>query len=171
MYYCLHNDNRHCSVTGGSSIPQVPAVTQKTYCTVECQTDPMEFEMSSGTKRKVVDMSSSLGTNSSIDTSSDAQTSDSTYEPTLSEIEEDEDDETEDESEDEFDGNDLNTDSGFSDIEKKKICEFTMRLMEKDLSHYTGIPKESAYVIDLIANKSGVSKRNLFIILRKIRPN
>lgn len=39
------------------------------------------------------------------------------------------------------------------------------------MQHYTGINKESSYVVDLIINKTGISKRNVFLVLRKLRHN
>lgn len=128
--------------------------------------------MSSGTKRKTMDNLSSH-TSSSSDTISSVHTSDSIYEPTQSDIEEadaEEQEDEEEETEDEFSADeDSDTQSGFTFNEKSIICDFTIRLMEQDLIHYTGIPKESSYVIDLIVKKSGVSKRNVLLILRKIR--
>lgn len=44
-------------------------------------------------------------------------------------------------------------------------------MMEANLMHYTGIPKESSYLVDLIVSESGVDKRNVLVILRKIRHN
>lgn len=44
-------------------------------------------------------------------------------------------------------------------------------MMLNNLSHYTGIPKESSYIIDLIFQRSGVSIRNILLVLRKIRHN
>lgn len=105
--------------------------------------------------------------------SSNVDSSGSIYEPTQSEIEEAEEEEEsdEDDTDDEFDDSKEDVDSGLSEWEKAKICDFTIRTMLNNLFHYTSIPKASSYVVDLISTKSGVSKRNILLILRKIRHN
>lgn len=51
------------------------------------------------------------------------------------------------------------------------MCNLTMELMEKKLQHYTGVNNESSYLIDLIVEKTGISRRNVLLVLRKIRHN
>lgn len=139
-------------------------------CDVQCQTDPNDFPMSLGVKRKLVDTYSSAK-EMDIDVPSSAAASDEIdYETTKREFEElyeeeDEYDEFEESTESEHD------DSAFTTNEKVKICDITIRMMENDLLYYTGIPRESSHVIDLLVTKSTVSKRNIFLVLRKIRHN
>lgn len=76
-------------------------------------------------------------------------------------------DDIDDTVEDEFD------DSDVEDVRKdnRLMCELTMSRMENNLQHYTGINKESSYVVDIIIEESGVSRRDVFLVLRKIRHN
>lgn len=79
----------------------------------------------------------------------------------------------EDEPSDSFDDESYEND----DVDEKEkedrrlMCDLTISLMEKQLQHYTGINKESSYVVDVIIEKTGISKRNVLLVLRKIRHN
>lgn len=137
------------------------------YCDVECQTDPADFTLSLGKKRKIVETSSSTNQVFVHTSSGAAIFNNSINEPIEREVY-DEFDEFENYIQSEYTDH---NESSLTANEKIRICELTMKLMEGDLLHYTGIPKESSYVIDLIIEKSSVSKRNLFLILRKIRHN
>lgn len=52
------------------------------------------------------------------------------------------------------------------------MSDLTLKIVENNIRHYTGIPNESAYIVDIIVNKLQIcTKRNLFLVLRKIRHN
>ncbi|XP_062541019.1 uncharacterized protein LOC134209054 [Armigeres subalbatus] len=54
---------------------------------------------------------------------------------------------------------------------KRTQIEFTMEAIQNNSKHYTGIPKESFHVIDILAEATGISVRDMFIIFRKLRLN
>lgn len=105
---------------------------------------------------------------------SNEQTSGSLYEPgSESESNEDEiesDSEETDSDLDEF-GEAVLNESSYTEDERKLICEMTIKAMRHKIQHYTGIPESSAYVIELIEKIANISRRNWFIVLRKIRHN
>lgn len=73
------------------------------------------------------------------------------------------------ESYDDFDGEVIEVEEQIED--QRQMCELTMASMKKNLQHYTGINEQSSYVVDLIVRKSGITERNVLLVLRKIRHN
>lgn len=61
--------------------------------------------------------------------------------------------------------------SDFTENERWQICCLTVRQMERNLQHYTGIPTQLSCVLKLINEKSGVSIPKILLVLRKIRHN
>lgn len=155
---------------------EIVCKTEEQTASVGCQTSCQEQLFASVGCQTEIGVSSDGLSNTTKDSSSlgaSATSSGSIYEPTLSDIEEtDEEEKLDDSEDDEFDVGEISQEySILNNAEKSLICEMNMRLMQQSLCHYTGIPSEATYVIDLITKNSGVSKRNLFLILRKIRHN
>lgn len=137
-------------------------------------TDPDSLPYFRTLKRKVIDLTSSSET--SGEQRGRRKCKDCDYEPNASDesvesvtISEEENEEDDDSlllgSED-----DTDIDEAHEDEEKRMMCSLTVQVMERNIQHYTGIPTESKYVIDLI-EKSGILKRNILLVLRKIRHN
>lgn len=142
-----------------------------------CQTDFPDISYFRSIKKeaeaKCEDLSDVIGSSTTTETSK--YTSED-YEP--DEDEESSEAEEESDYDEETDQDELSDSESVIDFEvdlQKEdqwlMCELTISLMEQNLAHYTGINKESAYVVDVIVEKAGISKRNVMLVLRKIRHN
>lgn len=103
------------------------------------------------------------------------ESSDSVYNPGDYETEDEEpEDEFESDDEDELDefSEELEEDSvDLDEDDQHCIAEIIIRIMEINLRHYTEIPRESAYILDLMIERMSITKRDLFLVLRKICHN
>ncbi|KAJ6639438.1 hypothetical protein Bhyg_12183, partial [Pseudolycoriella hygida] len=153
----------------------IPAKTQVGLCATDftreksCSSPPSNVQ-SGPSKRKADDLTQSTDTSSGEPI--DNVLKDMDYEPCQSDSSEEV--EESDISEDEdsnllasFDDSDSDYEEDDSN-ENNLMCRLTIMVMERNIQHYTGIPEASQYVIDSII-KTGISKRNVLLVLRKIR--
>lgn len=141
---------------------------------IRSDADPNELSYFRPLKRKILDMTPETSGEKSDEASRrkdvdfELSQSDMEYESKDSESAEEEDEDSRLLNSD--DDEDVSDDENIETEESRLMCELTMKIMERNIQHYTGIPEESYYVIDLI-EKSGVSRRDVLLVLRKIRHN
>lgn len=138
-----------------------------------CQTEFPDISYFHSIKKEPeLNLSDLLGSSSTTEPSKNTNED---YQSDTESCEDEEESEDEEMDQDEFTDGECMSESEFEEeIQKENqrlMCELTMSLMEQNLQHYTGINKESAYVVDLIVRKSSISIRNIMLILRKIRHN